>query len=234
MSGHSHFATIKRQKAATDAAKGNIFSKHARIIMLAAKGGADPDLNFKLRVAIDKARSDNMPKENIERAISKATGEGGALEEITYEGFGPGGVFVIAEAATDNKNRTAQEIKSIFEKNGGSLGGPGSVSYNFDQKGFLLIQKGDSPDEEALNLIDLGAQDVEIVEDGIEVFVESSQLSEIRKKILDAGFDIKETEIRMQAKSFIELSNPSDLARVTKLLEALEEHDDIQKVFANV
>src|SRR3990167_7017413 len=136
MSGHSHFSTIKRQKAANDAVKGNLFSKMARSIMLAAKGGADPDMNFKLRVEIDKARAASMPKENIERAIAKATTEAANLEEITYEGFGPNGVGVLVEAATDNKNRTAQEMKNVFEKAGGSLAGPGAVSFNFEHKGF--------------------------------------------------------------------------------------------------
>src|SRR3990167_2167546 len=130
MSGHSHFSTIKRQKAANDAVKGNLFSKMARSIMLAAKSGPDPDMNFKLRVEIDKARAASMPKENIERAISKATTEAANLQEITYEGFGPGGVGVIIEAATDNKNRTAQEMKNIFERGGGRLGSPGAVSHN--------------------------------------------------------------------------------------------------------
>src|SRR5258706_9284867 len=128
MSGHSHFATIKRQKAVNDAAKGNLFSKLARSVMIAAKGGADPDMNFKLRVEIDKARAASMPKENIERAIAKATTDEANLDEIAYEGFGPGGVSLIIEVATNNKNRTAQEIKSALEKGGGSLGGPGAVS----------------------------------------------------------------------------------------------------------
>lgn len=233
MSGHSHFATIKRQKAASDSARGNIFSKHAKAIMLAAKGGADPDLNFKLRVAIDKSRADNMPKENIERAIAKATGEGGSLEEVTYEGFGPTGIFVIVEVATDNKNRSAQEIKNLFEKSGGRLGGPGAVAYNFDQKGFLLIKKSDDPDNQVLQLIDMGVEDVEVVEDGIEVYVAPDMLSEVRKKVLDAGFEISQVELQMVAKNMLESVTPTDQEKITKFLNTLEEHDDVQKVFSN-
>lgn len=233
MSGHSHYATIKRQKAASDAAKGNVFSKHAKAIMLAAKGGADPDLNFKLRVAIDKAREDNMPKENIERAISRAVGEGGSLEEVVYEGFGPKGLFVIVEVATDNKNRSAQEIKNLFEKSGGRLGGPGSVAYNFDQKGYLLIKKNENPDNQVLQLIDMGVEDVEVVEEGIEVYVSPEMLSEIRKKVLEAGLEINRLELQMIAKNILEPMSPADQQKITYFLDALENHDDVQKVSSN-
>src|SRR3989344_6041026 len=149
MSGHSKWATIHRSKEVKDAKRGNLFAKMGRAISIAVKagGGPDPSANFKLRVAIEKARAADMPKENIERAIAKAS-EGGALEEVTYEGFGPGGIGVIVEAATDNKNRTAQEIKNAFERGGGNLAGPGSVSFNFEQKGFLLVKKTDKPDEQ--------------------------------------------------------------------------------------
>lgn len=232
MSGHSHYATIKRQKEVKDAAKGNVFSKHARAIMLAARDGADPDMNFKLRVAIDKARIDNMPKENIERAIAKATSEGKSIEEITYEGFGPNGVFVMVEAATDNKNRTAQEIKSLFERGGGSLAGPGAVSYNFEPKGFLLVKKDDDTDSQTLKLIDLGAEDIQDTTDGLEVYVGPEKLSDVRKKIMEAGFAILETEIQMKPKSFVSISE-GDSEKVTKFLDSINEHDDVQKVYTN-
>lgn len=233
MSGHSHYATIKRQKAATDAAKGNIFSKHARIILLAAKSGADPDLNFKLRVAIDKARADNMPKENIERAIAKATSEGGSLDEVIYEGFGPGGVSVIVEAATDNKNRTAQEIKNLFDKAGGRMAGPGAVSYNFESKGFLLVKKTQDSEVQMLSLIDAGAEDLTEVEDGIEVYTHPENLSDLRKKILDAGFEVTETEIQMKPKTLMEVTDKSLEEKIIKFLDTLEESDDVQKVYSN-
>ncbi|KKU09419.1 MAG: transcriptional regulator, partial [Candidatus Woesebacteria bacterium GW2011_GWB1_45_5] len=190
MSGHSHFATIKRQKAVNDAAKGNLFSKMARSIMLAAKSGADPDMNFKLRFEIDKARAVSMPKENIERAISKATTEAANLQEVTYEGFGPGGVSVIVEAATDNKNRTAQEMKNIFERAGGSLAGPGAVSFNFENKGFMLVKKNENPEGMMLSLIDAGVEDIEESDDGLEVYVAPDKLSEMHKKIQALGFEI--------------------------------------------
>ncbi len=233
MSGHSHYATIKRQKATTDAAKGNIFSKHARNILLAAKSGGDPDLNFKLRVAIDKARVDNMPKENIERAIAKATSEGGNLEEIVYEGFGPAGISVIVEVATDNKNRTAQEIKNLFDKSGGRLAGPGAVSYNFDNKGFLLVKKTEDPESQMLSLIDAGADDIAEVEDGIEVFTQPETLGQLRKKLIDARFEVIETELQMKPKTTLEVSDPNQQEKIIKFLDSLEENGDVQKVYSN-
>lgn len=232
MSGHSHYATIKRQKEAGDAAKGNVFSKHARAILLAAKTGTNPESNFKLRVAIDKARSDNMPKENIDRAIAKAGSAGEALEEVIYEGFGPSGVSVIVEAATDNKNRTAQEIKSLFERGGGNLAGPGAVSYNFEPKGFFLVKKGNDVDSQTLSLIDLGAEDIQDTVDGLEVYVGPEKLSELRKKILDAGFEIIQTELQMKPKNLVEASE-AEIGKITKFLDSLSSHDDVQKVYAN-
>lgn len=234
MSGHSHYATIKRQKAATDSARGNVFSKHARAIMIAAKSGADPDSNFKLRVAIDKARLDNMPKDNIERAIAKATSEGGTLEEISYEGFTPGGVAVIIEAATDNKNRTAQEIKNMFERGGGTLAGPGAVSYNFESKGFLLVKKNDDPETQMLSLIDLGVEDVQETDDGIEVYVLPEALREVRKKIEEGGFEITETEIQLKPKTLQTVTNADEAAKIIRFLDTFEEHDDVQKVYSNI
>ncbi len=153
MSGHSHYATIKRQKGMKDAAKGKVFSKMGRAITIAVKSGggiSDPNANYKLRMAVDAARAVNMPKENIERAISKAAGHSQSLDEIIYEGFGPGGVGIIVEAATDNRNRTAQEIKNIFERGGGNLGGPGSVAFNFDPKGLIVVKKGEASEPQML------------------------------------------------------------------------------------
>src|ERR1035437_7973393 len=160
MSGHSHYATIKRQKATNDAAKGNLFSKMARSIMIVAKNGPDPDMNFRLRFEIDKARAASMPKENIERAIAKATTEAANLEEITYEGFGPGGFGVMVEVMSDNKNRTSQEIGNVFTRGGGTLAGPNAVAFNFESKGFMLVKKGVEADAQELALIDAGAEDI--------------------------------------------------------------------------
>jgi YebC/PmpR family DNA-binding regulatory protein len=234
MSGHSHFATIKRQKAVNDAAKGNLFSKLARNIMIAAKTGADPDMNFRLRVEIDKARAASMPKENIDRAIAKATTEAANLTEITYEGFGPGGIGVIIEAATDNKNRTAQEIKNTFDRGGGNLAGPGAVSFNFENKGFMLVKKNSDPDNQELALIDLGAEDIQDTEDGFEVYVAPEKLSEIHKKLTGAGFEVTSAELQMKPVNFVEVANPSEAARAMKLLEALDEVEEVQKVFSNL
>jgi len=167
MSGHSKWSTIKRAKEANDAKKGALFTKLARAITIAAKGGgADPDMNMKLRFAVEKARQSNMPKENIERAIEKGVGEGGVqMQEMVYEGYGPLGVPIVVEAATDNKNRTAQEIKNLFERGGGTLGAPGSVSFQFERTGQLVLEKGDDPEGRMLELIDLGAEDLEEAED---------------------------------------------------------------------
>lgn len=234
MSGHSHFATIKRQKAVNDAAKGNLFSKLARAIMVAAKGGADPDMNFKLRVEIDKARAASMPKENIDRAIAKATTEAANLNEITYEGFGPGGIAVIINVTTDNKNRSAQEIKNLFERAGGSMAGPGAVSFNFESKGFILVKKLDDSETQMLTMIDLGVEDVSDSPDGIEVYTAPEKLNEERKKFEESGFEIIETELVMKPKNFQTITDPSVAAKALTFLETVEEHDDVAKVFSNL
>ena len=202
--------------------------------MLAAKGGADPESNFKLRVAIDRARADSMPKDNIERAISKATTEAANIQEIMYEGFGPGGIGVLVEAATDNKNRTAQEMKNIFEKGGGSLGSPGAVSYNFESKGFLLVKKSSDVDPQTLSLIDMGAEDIVESEDGLEVYVAPDKLGEIKKKAEAAGLTISEMELQMKPKNLTSVSNPEEAGKAIKFLETLEEADDVQKVYSNL
>lgn len=234
MSGHSHFATIKRQKAVNDAAKGNLFSKLARAIMIAAKGGADPDMNFKLRVEIDKAKAVSMPKENIERAIAKATTEAANLEEITYEGFGPGGIALIIEVATDNKNRAAQEVKNALDRAGGSLAGPGAVAFNFVHKGHLFIKKDADIQTQELKIIDMGVEDVEETPDGIEVYVSPEKLSETRKTFELAGFTILETELQMKPKNVVEIADQGLANKILNLLDTLEDLDDVQKVFSNM
>ncbi len=234
MSGHSHFATIKRQKAANDAAKGNVFSKMARAIMIAAKNGPDPDMNYKLRFEIEKARAVSMPKENIERAIAKATTEAANMEELTYEGYGPLGISVIVQAATDNKNRTAQEIKNTFDRGGGSLGGPGAVAFNFDPKGFMLVKKGDDPETQMLQLIDAGVEDITETADGLEVYTSPDVLGQTHKKLTEMGFEVQETELQMKPKNFIKANTPEEATKVIKFLDAFEDLDDVQKVFSNI
>lgn len=236
MSGHSHYSTIKRQKETRDAAKGKIFSKLARAISIAVKTGssADPDSNPRLRVAIEQARAVNMPKENVERAISKATKEGESLEEVNYEGFGPGGVGVIVETATDNKNRTAQEIKNIFERAGGSMGGPGSVSFNFESLGLVVLPKDADSEQQMLKLIDFGAEDLEETEDAIEIYTSPDKLSELKKDLDTAGFNVSSVELVKRPKNVVTINDPSMAQRLMKFLDTLEEHEDVQKVFANL
>lgn len=235
MSGHSHYATIKRQKETKDAAKGQIFSKLAKAISIAIKtgGGASPDSNYKLRMAIDKAKAANMPKANIERAISKGTG-GRALEEVTYEGFGPGGIAVIVEGATDNKNRTTQEIKGLFERGGGNLAGPRAVSFNFESKGLLVVKKKKDTEAQILELIDLGVEDVDEVEDGLEVYVEGGKLNETKKTLEKKGFEITSSELVQKPKTLQTVSDEKTAAKALTFLNNLEDYEDVQKVFANL
>lgn len=236
MSGHSHWSTIQRTKQSKDAAKGKIFSKLAKEISIAVKAGGgnvDPDSNYKLRMVIEKARAANMPKSNIERAISKSSG-GEVLEKITYEGFGPGGVAVIVEVATDNRNRTAQEIKNIFERAGGSMGGPGSVSFNFENKGFLLVKKDSDPQTQMLKLIDAGVEDVEGAEDGIEVFVAPDKLKSTKDKLISDGFEVISSELFMKPKSLQHITDPKQTEKILDFLNTLEDHNDVQNVFTNV
>lgn len=235
MSGHSHYATIKRQKEAKDAARGQIFSKLAKAISIAVKtgGGANPDTNYKLRVAIDKAKAANMPKVNTERAISKGTG-GGTLEEIKYEGFGPGGIAVILEAATDNRNRTAQEIKGLFERGGGSLAGPGAVSFNFVSKGLLVVKKKKDTEAQILELIDLGVEDINEVEDGLEIYVEGSKLNETKKALEKEGLKVISFELVQKPKTLQTVSDEKTAAKALAFLNNLEDYEDVQKVFANL
>lgn len=233
MSGHSHFATIKRQKAANDAAKGNVFSKLARSIMLAAKSGGDPDMNYKLRFEMDKAREAGMPKENVERAITKATTEAANIEEITYEGFGPGGVGVMIEVASDNKNRTSQEIGNLFNKSGGSMGGPNSVAFNFENKGFMIVKKSQDPDTQMLALIDAGAEDIEDVGDEFEIYVAPDKLNLISKDLIAKGFEVSQVELQMRPKNFVAISDSSTASKFMKFIDEVEAHDDVQKVFTN-
>lgn len=232
MSGHSKWSTIKRQKGATDAKRGMLFSKLARTITIAAKqGGPSPDTNLRLRLAMEQARASNMPKDNIERAIERATGAGGGqLQEVLYEGYGPEGTAILVEAATDNKNRTTQEIKNIFERGGGAVGTPGSVSFQFDHVGQIVVDgRGEGL---MLQLIDLGAEDVEEVEDGIEIYVKPGELFQMKEKIEGAGVPVKTAELVYNPKTPISVPGTVE-GRVVKLLENLDEHDDVQKVYTN-
>lgn len=235
MSGHSHWATIKRQKEAADKQRGKIFSKLARMISLAAKDGPNPETNFKLRLAIEKAKQANMPKDNIIRAIQRGGGGKDACDwqEISFEGYGPEGIGVIVEAVTDNKNRTTAEIKNIFEKSGGNLAGPGAVSYLFKRVGLLLLEKTSNPEEQILKLIDIGIEEVEEASDGIEVYINPEKTEEIKQKINQLGFKIKEEDLVWQPITPVSIDNPSSVSKVLEFMEKLQDHDDVQKVYAN-
>ena len=237
MSGHSKWSTIKRQKGANDAKRGALFTKVAREISVAARqGGGDPDANYRLRLAIEKARSVNMPADNIKRTIEKATGGGDAeqFEEIVYEGYGPGGVAVLVEAATDNRNRTAAEVRSIFTKTGGQLAGSGAVAWQFEPRGLIAVGRGGvDPDEVALAAIDAGAEDVDTDdEDTIEIYTTPGDLEAVRKALEGAGVSVDSAESTMIAKQTVELDS-AKARQALRLVELLEDLDDVQRVTAN-
>jgi YebC/PmpR family DNA-binding regulatory protein len=236
MSGHSKWSQIKRQKGANDAKRGAVFTKLGREITIAARqGGGDPDANYRLRLAMDKARAENMPADNIKRAIDKATGGTAAeqYEELVYEGYGPGGVAILVEAATDNKNRTAADVRAMFTKAGGQLAGAGAVAWQFEPRGVVAIAlNGHDADEVALTAIDAGAEDVYTDSDPIEVFTDSTHLEQLRKALEGAGLPIESAEVIMNAKTPIEVD--AHVARQNlRLVEMLEDLDDVQRVTAN-
>ncbi len=234
MSGHSKWSTIKRQKGANDAKRGALFTKVAREISVAARqGGGDPDANYRLRLAIEKARSVNMPADNIKRTIDKATGggEGEQYEEIVYEGYGPGGVAILVEAATDNRNRTAAEVRSIFTKAGGQLAGSGAVAWQFEPRGLITVASGD-PDEVALAAIDAGASDVDSTVEPVEIYTEPADLEAVRKALEGAGVAVEQAESAMIAKQTVELDE-AKARQALRLVELLEELEDVQRVTAN-
>lgn len=238
MSGHSKWSTIKRQKGANDAKRGQLFTKLSNAIMLAVKEGggiSDPNGNPRLRLAIDAARSANMPKENIERAIERALGKtANEVTEVIYEGFGPGGFSVIIEAITDNKQRTTPEIKSIFDKNGGSLGVPGSVSYQFVQKGEIIVGKnGRSLDEIFLLAADAGAEDVEEMEEEIIVYTTPEKLAQVRDTFQQAGITVLRAELTRRPIVYTPITDPAIIEKIVPFMEKLESLDDVQKVYAN-
>jgi YebC/PmpR family DNA-binding regulatory protein len=236
MSGHSKWSSIKRQKGVNDAKRGAVFTKMGKEISVAARaGGPDPEGNYRLRLAIDKARAVNMPAENIKRAIERATGGDKAVEfeEILYEGYGPGGVAILVETATDNRNRTAADVRSLFAKSGGQLAGTGSVAWQFEPRGVVSVDLGGSAaDDIALLAIDAGALDVDTDSDPLEVTTSPGDLEVVRTALEAAGLRIESAELTMQAKSPVEVD--LDRARQNlRLIEALEDNDDVQRVTAN-
>jgi YebC/PmpR family DNA-binding regulatory protein len=239
MSGHSKWATIKRQKGANDAKRGQLFTKLSNAITLSVREGggvSDPASNFRLRLAVEAARNANMPKENIERAIERASGKmAGEMAEVHYEGFGPGGFSVIVEAITDNKQRTTPEIKNIFDKSGGSLGVPGSVSYQFEQKGQIIVEKdGKGLDEIFLIAADAGAEDVEEAEDEVLVYTNPEDLGKVKQVLSDAALRVNAAELIRKPIVFKAINGDEEAEKAFSFLEKLENLDDVQKVYANV
>jgi YebC/PmpR family DNA-binding regulatory protein len=237
MSGHSKWSTIKRQKGAADAKRGQLFTKLAREITIATKSGLpDPDSNPRLRIAVDRARAASMPKDNIERAIQRAAGLTGSdqYEELFYEGYGPGGTAIMIQAQTDNRNRTVGEVRAVLTRAGGSLGENGSVGWMFDQMGIIEIPlDGADADELSLEAIDAGASDVEVEGDTVVVYTEPSELHAVREAMLSAGREVAAAQLTMRPKTLVEPETDAAI-KVIRLVEKLEDLDDVQEVFTNV
>jgi YebC/PmpR family DNA-binding regulatory protein len=237
MSGHSKWSTIKRKKGAEDKKRGQLFTKLSRAIIVAAReGGADPDTNAALAAAVAKARSYSMPKDNIERAIQRGAGAGegsDAYEAIVYEGYGPDGVAIIVEALSDNRNRTAADVRSIFTKHNSSLGTPGSVAWQFERKGVILIPAdGVDEDEIVLQAADAGAEDAEREGDGWRVTTGAGDLGSVRDALEEAGLTIDSAELTLVAKNTVALEEDG-ARKLLRLIDALEDNDDVQDVYAN-
>ncbi len=238
MAGHSKWANIKHRKEKSDARKGKIFTKLGREIYIAVKsGGPDPETNSKLKDVIAKAKAANMPNDSIFRSIKKAAGEtdGANYEEITYEGYGPGGVAVIVEAATDNRNRTAGDIRHYFDKCGGNLGQTGCVSFMFDKKGIIIIEKKEGVDEEELmaEAIEAGASDFNTEDEYFEIITEPSDFSSVREALEKKGYEFVEASIQMVPQTTTKLENEDQIRQLEKLIDYLEDHDDVQNVWHN-
>jgi YebC/PmpR family DNA-binding regulatory protein len=237
MSGHSKWHNIKRQKAKADAAKSNATSKALRDVMLAARhGGGNPEGNFRLKIAIERAREANVTLDSINRAIKRGTGagEGGNLEELTYEAYGPGGTAILVQAATDNRNRTASEIRFILSKHGGKLADLGAVSWMFEQKGLIVLDKEGLAEDDALAMaIDAGADDMKTEEDSYELYTAPEDLEAVRGKMDAAGAKALSAELTMLPKTSVTLEG-GEAEKMLRLLDALDEHDDVSTVYSNV
>ena len=238
MSGHSKWSSIKHKKGVADARRGKLFSKLSRAIIVAAReGGPDPAANLALQNAIEKARSYSVPKDNIERAIARGSGadaDAEAFENVTYEGYGPGGVALLVEALTDNRNRTAADVRHVFTKNEGSLGGAGAVAWLFERRGIVLIASdGVDEDELMLAAAEGGAEDVSQDGSTFQVTSGPEELSSVRQAVEDAGFTVESAELTMVPKTTVELEDEAVAKKVLRMIDALEESDDVQEVYAN-
>lgn len=236
MSGHSKWSTIKREKGAKDAKRGAEFTKLGNAIAVAAKGGADPDMNFALRLAMDKARAANMPMANIQRSIDRGSGKlgGAAIEEVTYEGYGPGGMAVIVECATDNKNRTYPDVRLAFSKHGGNMAEPGAVAFQFARKGVIRAGYLGEADDAMLEVIDAGAEDAEDIGDHeLVIYTDPKELAAVRDELKARGIDVKEAELTFVPNVPVEITDPDTARKATNLLNALEDLDDVTNVHTN-
>jgi YebC/PmpR family DNA-binding regulatory protein len=235
MSGHSKWATIKHKKGALDAKRGKIFTQLIKEITIAAKSGGDPDGNPRLRSAIAAAKAENMPNDNIKRAIQRGTGElpGATYEEISFEGYGPGGVAIIIEATTDNRNRAVSEIRHMLAKGGGNLGEPNSVRFMFSKKGIIAVSKEVADEEKLMNIVlEAGGEDLNDEGDTWEIITDTQSFEAVAKAVKDAGIETVMSEITMIATTYTKLEGPA-AAQMVRLLENLEEHDDVQHVYSN-
>ncbi len=233
MSGHSKWSTIKRQKGAKDAARGAVFTKLGNAIAVAARGGADPEMNFTLRLAIDKAKAANMPLANIERSIDRGSGRlgGEQIQEVLYEGYGPGGAAIIVECATDNLNRTYPEVKLAFSKHGGNMAEKGAVAFQFDQKGMIRVKgKGD---DLMLQAIDAGAEDMEEEDDESVIYTGPKNLAKVRDTLREAGVEILEAELTFVANNMVAITDQETAGKVVRLMHALEVIDDVSATHTN-
>ena len=236
MAGHSKWASIKHKKAATDARRGQLFTKLARAITIAAReGGGDPEGNYTLAAAVEKAKGFSMPKDNIQRAIDRGTGEGdgGDIERVVYEGYGPGGAAVLVEALTDNRNRTGSEMRHAFDRHGGSLGEPGSVAWQFEKKGVVLVDGSKHGEDDLIVAIDAGADDVVADEDTLKVTSEPASLAAVRRALEAEGILVESSELAMEPKSVVEIADAGEARRLVRLMDALDDHDDVDEVHAN-
>lgn len=237
MSGHSKWSTIKRKKGAEDARRGKMFTRLARDIMVAVReGGGDVNFNAALRLAVDKAKVANMPKDNIERAIKRGTGElaGGTLEEVTYEAYAPHGVAVLIQCLTDNRNRTLSHVRAVFNKNGGNMAEQGAVSWMFDTKGYITLAAGQmDSDDIFLIAADAGAEDVEFSDETVEIYTPPTELHTVVQTLEEVGLKVEEAELSQIAQNEIELP-PKDTISIMNIIELLEELDDVDKVYSNL
>ena len=237
MSGHSKWANIKHRKAAQDAKRGNLFQKLVRAIIIAAKdGGGDPAMNMRLKTAIERAKAVSVPNDNITRAIKRGTGELGDItyDELTYEVIGPSGIAVLVNVMTDNRNRTTPEIRALLARNGGQMGSEGSVAWMFDRKGVIEVKGKNIDEDELMTLgLDSGMSDMEANDEGFTLYCEPSDLDTLQKALEEAKYVVDNAEVSMIAKTPVEVSDPEAARKVLRLVDALEEHDDVQNVYSN-